>query len=68
MFPWCFYFNVFTSKYFLSGHNSKEANFILEAAARSLKNIEMFVEAATQSSTYSKTMCCTFFLLEAVVH
>ena len=28
----------------------------------------MFPEAATQSSTYSKTMCCTFFLSEAVVH
>ena len=30
MFPSCFYFNLFfTSKYFLSGHNSKEEHFFL---------------------------------------
>ena len=46
---------------FFSAHNSKKDIFflseavvhwyLLEAAARLLKNIEMFLEAATQSST-----------------
>ena len=66
----CFYFNLFSlQNNFLSGHNSKKQShifFLSEAVIKYLSrsshmlNIEMFLESATQSSTYSKTICCTF--------
>ena len=62
MFPSSYYFLICFSlqNSFLSGHNSKKhifffqkqpLNIFSEAAARLLKNIEMFLKAATQSST-----------------
>ena len=68
-----FYFNLFfTSKYFLRVHNSKKHFFLSEAvvnifsgaAACSLKNIEIFLGAATQTQKIS----AVHFLSEAVVH
>ena len=71
-----FYFHLlFTSKHFSSGHiilRSSCTFFSFNRFQKQLlisfqkqphiqqKNIDMFLEAATQSSTYSKTMCCTF--------
>ena len=58
MFPSFLFKSVFTSKHFLSGHNSKK-----KAAVRSLKNIEIFLEASTH-----KKMSAAHFLSEAVAH
>ena len=79
MFPSCFILICFSlQNSFLSGHNSKKqshifsfnkyvseavVNIFSEAAARSLKNIEMFLEAATH-----KKISAAHFLSEAVVH
>ena len=50
--------------FFLGGHFAPRiVNIFSEAAARSLKNIEMFLEAATH-----KKISAAHFLSEAAVH
>ena len=70
--PIFFILIFFQSKYFLSGHNSKKQLHIFlseavvdifsKAAARSLKNIELFLEAATHKKI------AAHFLSEVVAH
>ena len=67
-----FYFNLFfTSKYFLSRHNSKKqlhifflseivVNIFSEAAARSLKHIEIFLEVATHKKYQLHSFCTKY--------
>ena len=62
MFPSCFYFNLFLlqKKHIFSFNIFQKQSFIdifSEAAACSLKNIEMFLEAAT----HTRNISCTFF-------
>ena len=69
-----FYFNLFfTSKYFLSRHNSKKqlhifflsetvVNIFSEAAARSLKYIEIFLEVASHKKYQLHSFCTKYTL------